>query len=231
MKTASIFFALLLAGAATLLGVVSAFQRTVANPQYYASAINQVSLTGFAVPLAEKLTGQNGKVAQVLQLGINRLEPQLKQQTVAYLQQLFQYVRGETEKFDLVYDMTALYKDAQAWLTAADRWLFISAGLCLLFVTLIFLAARSIASTLTTIAVALLVAAGLLMLPWIFSEAILATMRLQGPPYELLQQTGLWRALAGELSKSYLISPMTAAATEVACLFGGIAMRRSVAEQ
>lgn len=67
---ALIFFALLLAGAATLLGVVSVFERTAASPQYYASAINQVSLTGFAVPLAEKLTGQNGKVAQVLQLGV-----------------------------------------------------------------------------------------------------------------------------------------------------------------
>jgi hypothetical protein len=142
------------------------------------------------------------------------------------------------EKIDLLrlanldeVSMTSLRKDAQAWLTAANRWLFISAGLCLLFVALIFLAARSIARTLTTVAVALLVAAGLLMLPWIFSEAILATMRLQGPLYELLQQTGLWRALAGELSKSYLISPMTAAATGVACLFGGIAMRSSVAEQ
>jgi len=91
---ALILFALLLTGAATLLGVVSAFERTAANPQYYASAINQVSLTGFAVSLAEKLTGQNGKVAQVLQLGINRLEPQLKQQTAAYLQQLFQYMRS-----------------------------------------------------------------------------------------------------------------------------------------
>ncbi|MFO1478935.1 MAG: hypothetical protein U1F40_01905 [Turneriella sp.] len=286
-RFALFLLAVLLAGAATMLGVVSAFERTAANPEYYSNAINQIGLTGFAVPLAEKLTGQNGKVAQVLQLGMNRLEPQLKQQTAAHLQQFFQYLRGKTEKFDLVYDMTTLQsdtaftgevvetlqkdsklgllprsllqpvaqkltnqlpgkidllslagrdegsmaslrKDAQAWLSTADRWLIISAALCLLFVVLIFLAARSIPRTLITVAVGLLVAAAVLMLPWVFSDAILAMLRLKGAIYEFLQQTGLWQALAAELSKEYLVSPVTAAATGVVFLVGGISLRRFV---
>lgn len=280
-----LFFGLLLAGSATLLGVVSVFHRTAGNPDYYAGAVNRISLTGFAVPLAEKLTGTNGKVAQVLRVGMNRLEPQLKQQTAAHLQQLFLYLRGKTEQFDLVYDMTALQNDsaftgevvetlqkdsklglmprsllqpvaqkltsqlpgkldllslagrddgsmaslrqnAQGWLAAADRWLLIGAGLCLLFVALIFLAARSLTRTLTAVSIALVAAAGLLMLPWIFSDAILAAMHLKGPLYELLQQTGLWQALAADLSKSYLISPIAAAVAAAACFVAAMATRR-----
>ncbi|GAB4433713.1 MAG: hypothetical protein OHK0011_16770 [Turneriella sp.] len=200
------FFGLLLAGSATLLGVVSVFHRTAGSPDYYAGAINQVRLSGFAVPLAAKLTGTNSKVSQVLQLGMNRLEPQLKQQTAEHLRQLFPYLRGKTEQFNLVYDM--------------------SAGLSLLFVVLTFLVARSIAQTIIATAIAFFVAACLLMLPWLFSDAIVAAMRLKGSVYEWLQQTGLWQALAADLRRSYHLSPMSAAATAAVCPVDALAVRR-----
>jgi hypothetical protein len=280
-----LLFGLLLASSATLVGFVSGIERTFANPDYYAAAIERSNLSPLAVPLAEKLSGANGKLAQVLQLGIKRIEPQLKQQTITYLKQFYQALRGTQGKVELVYDLSALrsenafkaeviellkedsktgrlsknriqpaaqtligqlpekidllnlagvddrsleslLNDARLFLAALDRWLLIGAGLCLLSVVLIFLAARSLVRSLLVTGVSLLLSAGLLVLPWLFSDAILATMNPHGPIYEMLKQTGLWNNLAAELSSSYLLSPMAAAAMAAVCLVAAMVARR-----
>jgi hypothetical protein len=91
---------------------------------------------------------------------------------------------------------------------------------------LIVLAARSLVRSLFVAGVSLLISAGLLVLPWLFSDAILATTGPHGPVYEMLQQTGLWNNLAAELSSSYLLSPMAAAAMAAVCLVAAMATWR-----
>ncbi|GAB4445690.1 MAG: hypothetical protein OHK0011_27380 [Turneriella sp.] len=46
-----VLLGLWLVGSASLLGITWALERTAANPDYYAGAVNRISLKGFAVPL------------------------------------------------------------------------------------------------------------------------------------------------------------------------------------